>query len=157
MTPSLRWNIVPGSDGIGLSLIGAIDESTDFAALVGQIPNGRLVRIDLSGIERISSVGVRSWINFMEKLMLQEMQVELHGCSVAIVRQLSMISQFRGHGTVRSVFAPYYCADCNTEQLRLIDLHAEVAPQLHKPVACPTCGADLELDEEESLYATLQT
>ena len=156
MTSALRWNVAPGPEAVTISLSGAIDEAADFVALLGQIPAGKMVRIDLSGVERISSVGVRSWINFMDKLMLQEMQVMLDGCSVAIVRQLSMISQFRGHGVVRSVYAPYYCSDCNTEQLRLIDLSIDVGPQLKKPVACPTCGAQLELDEEESLYATLQ-
>lgn len=155
MNASLRWDIVSEADGVRLSLSGTIDESADFVALLGQIPAGRLVKIDLSEVERISSVGVRAWISFIDKLMLQEMQVMLDQCSVAIVRQLSMITQFRGHGVVRSVYAPYYCADCNLEQLRLIDLRGDVMAQLRAPVACPSCGLDLELDEEESLYTVL--
>jgi anti-anti-sigma regulatory factor len=156
VNPTLHWDIVPGADGVALALSGTIDESADFVALLGQLPPAKLVKIDLSQIERISSVGVRSWINFMDKLMLQDMQVTLENCSVAIVRQLGMITQFRGHGVVRSVFAPYYCADCNLEQLRLVDLSGDVTAQLRTPIACPSCGSELELDEEESLYTVLK-
>jgi hypothetical protein len=84
------------------------------------------------------------------------MSVQLDGCSVVIVRQMNMISQFRGHGIVRSAYAPYYCVTCNKEQLRLVDLSAEVGAQLRKAMLCPTCGSSLDLDEEEALYTELQ-
>jgi DNA-directed RNA polymerase subunit RPC12/RpoP len=76
---------------------------------------------------------------------------------VVIVRQMNMISQFRGHGIVRSAYAPYYCATCNKEQLRLIDLGSDVTTQLRKPMLCPTCDSPIELDEEEALYVELQS
>jgi len=153
---TLHWSIVPGAERTAISLVGAIDEWADFDALFNEIPPRSAVSIDLSQIGRISSVGVRIWICFMDKLKLNEMPVQLDGCSVVIVRQLNMILQFRGHSVVRSAYAPYYCARCNKEQLRLIDLSADVGAQLRKPVPCPTCGAELELDEEEALYTELQ-
>jgi anti-anti-sigma regulatory factor len=153
---TLHWSIVPGRDRTAVSLAGAIDEWADFDALFSEIPARSAVTIDLSQISRISSVGVRIWICFIDKLKLHEMPVQLEGCSVVIVRQLNMILQFRGHSIVRSAYAPYYCARCNKEQLRLIDLGIDVATQLHKPLPCPSCGTQLELDEEEALYTELQ-
>jgi DNA-directed RNA polymerase subunit RPC12/RpoP len=67
-----------------------------------------------------------------------------------------MISQFRGHGKVCSAYAPYYCAKCVKEQLRLIDLETDVTAQLRASMPCPTCGTMIELDEEEELYTELQ-
>jgi anti-anti-sigma regulatory factor/DNA-directed RNA polymerase subunit RPC12/RpoP len=156
VSTALHWQVIPGPGRTKISLAGAIDELADLDALFDEIPPRANVSIDLSQVKRISSVGVRVWICFMEKLKQHEMPAELEGCSVVIVRQLNMISQFRGHGVLRSAYAPYYCARCNKEQLRLIDLHADVAAQLHKPMLCPTCGSEIELDEEEALYSELQ-
>jgi anti-anti-sigma regulatory factor/DNA-directed RNA polymerase subunit RPC12/RpoP len=153
----LSWTVVHEAEGPKISLSGPIDEWADFDALLADVPAGPLLIVNLAGVDRISSVGVRVWIQFLDKLKLQDMQVMLDGCSVVIVRQLSMISRFRGHGTVRSVYAPYYCSLCKTEQLRLVNLGLEVAPQLQMPVTCPTCGSSLELDEDEALYTELQT
>ena len=156
MTTSLHCQVIPGPDRTKISLAGAIDEWAELEPVVDSIPARSTVVIDLSQIKRISSVGVRVWIVFMEKLKAHEMPVEIEGCSVVIVRQMNMITQFRGHAAVKSAYAPYYCASCNKEQLRLIDLNAEVTPQLRATMLCPTCGSKLELDEEEALYNELQ-
>lgn len=156
MKATLRWNVVPRDGLTEVSLSGPIDEWTDLDALFDEIPPRAKVSIDLGGVNRISSVGVRVWICFVDKLKAHEVPVEIVHCSVVIVRQINMISQFRGHSIVRSAYAPYYCAKCNKEQLRLIDLSADVLPQLRKPEPCPTCGSQLELDEEEALYTEMQ-
>lgn len=156
MSSVISWQVIPGPGRTKISLSGAIDEWADLDALFEEVPPGAKVSIDLSQVKRISSVGVRVWICFMEKLKQHDMAAELEGCSVVIVRQMNMISQFRGHGIVRSAYAPYYCATCNKEQLRLIDLGSDVTAQLRKPMQCPTCDSLIELDEEEALYVELQ-
>lgn len=156
MTASLHCQVIPGPDRTKISLAGAIDERADLDILVEKIPAHSSVIIDLSQISRISSMGVRVWIVFMEKLRPHVSAVELEGCSVVIVRQMNMITQFRGGATVKSAYAPYYCASCNKEQLRLIDLNTEVTPQLRAMMLCPTCGSKIDLDEEEELYSELQ-
>lgn len=156
MTESFRWKVSPGVEGNELSMAGPVDELTDFDAIFDALPAGQSVRIDLSQVHRISSLGVRGWIVFMDKLKAHERPVQLIGCSVCIVRQMNMISQFRGHGAVRSVHAPYYCASCNKEQLRLIEMNGDIRTQLRQPATCPTCGNSISLDEEEELYTELQ-
>jgi ABC-type transporter Mla MlaB component/DNA-directed RNA polymerase subunit RPC12/RpoP len=152
----LRWNIVRRPEQTEVALLNPLDEWTDFDKLFEELPRDKLLRMDLAQVSRISSAGVRNWILFVDKLREQKMAVQLEGCSVAIVRQMSMISRFRGHGVVRSAYAPYYCTRCNKEQLRLIDLTTDISTQLHKPLPCPTCGNLLDLDEEEQLYTELQ-
>lgn len=156
MSTPLRWTITPGPERTQVALSGSLDEWADLDALFDQLPPRAALALDLAQVRRISSVGVRVWIVFLEKLKAHDMPVQLHGCSVVIVRQLNMISQFRGHGEVRSAYAPYYCARCNKEQLRLIDLGTDVATQLKQPMACPTCGDPIELDEDPGLYLELQ-
>jgi ABC-type transporter Mla MlaB component/DNA-directed RNA polymerase subunit RPC12/RpoP len=154
---SLRWTIVPGAERTEIALAGSLDEWADMDALFDQLPSrSSTLALDLSQVKRISSVGVRVWITFIEKLKQYDIPFEMHGCSVVIVRQLNMISQFRGHGKVCSAYAPYYCAKCVKEQLRLIDLETDVTAQLRESMPCPTCGTMIELDEEEELYTELQ-
>ena len=156
MKVGLRWNIARGPEQTVVTLSGSIDEWTDFDALFEELPRDVLLRIDLAQVNRISSAGVRSWICFVDKVKAHKIALQLEGCSVVIVRQMSMILQFRGHAVVRSVYAPYYCTRCNKEQLRLIDLTSDVSTQLHKPLPCPTCGNLIDLDEEEQIYTELQ-
>lgn len=157
MSNSLRWTIVPHPGRIEIALAGSFDEHSDLDELFDELKRSRkTAAIDLSQVKRISSVGVRVWIVFVDKLKQEDIPFEMHGCSVVIVRQLTMISQFRGHGKVCSAYAPYYCAKCVKEQLRLIDLGANVQAQLKQAMQCPTCGSKIELDEEEELYTELQ-
>lgn len=156
MRAPLCWGIGSGVEGPELSLSGSIDERSDLDALLGELPAGPRVMIDLSKVHRVSSAGVRTWSGFMGQLKLRGLEVAFRDCSPCIVRQLNMNSQFRGHADVRSVYAPYYCVRCNAEQLRLIDLSADVVAQIGVPVACASCGLELRLDEEEALYTQLQ-
>ncbi|HWO26018.1 MAG TPA: hypothetical protein VNO30_45135 [Kofleriaceae bacterium] len=155
---SLSWTIVPHPERTEIALAGSFDESAEakLLSLFEQLPSLATVKLDLSQVKRISSVGVRGWIIFVDKLKGKDIPFEMHRCSVVIVRQLAMISQFRGHGRVYSAYAPYYCAKCVKEQLRLIDLGGNVTEQLRQPMSCPTCGSMIALDEEEELYLELQ-
>ncbi len=155
MSTSLRWEVVPGPERIEVSLSGFIDDQADLDVLLDAIPAGPAVRFGLAQVHRVSSAGVWTWIRFMGKLKARGVEAVFEDCSICIVRQLNMLSQFRGHATVRSVHAPYYCARCNQEHLRVIDLTADVPAQMQAPFACPTCGSVLELDEEEALFTEL--
>jgi anti-anti-sigma regulatory factor len=157
VSAALRWEVHAGAEGPELSLAGQIDERSDLDALLAAIPAGGRVQLGLSQVHRVSSAGALSWSDFMGQLKRRGVQVVLGDCSPCIVRQLNMSSQFQGHASVRSVYAPYYCLHCNEDQLRLIDLSIDVAVQIRAPLPCPTCGLELSLDEEEALYTQLET
>jgi eukaryotic-like serine/threonine-protein kinase len=135
------------------SLAGDITEESDFSTIVNcGTPK---VVLDLADIRRINSTGVREWIKFVTSLAKSGKIFRLERCSVAIVHQLNMISNFRGGGEVRSVLAPYYCPECDHNHLHLVDVSAPTA-KIEATLPCPSCGADMEFDELPDSYLSFR-
>lgn len=142
MDRSLSWNIEDKNGSARVALAGELTENSNLGALADKLRG--VTVFDLAGINRINSPGVREWINFVNALKIP---FSLERCSVPFVNQLNMISNFRGNGEVRSVFAPYYCSNCNREENRLIDKGSNAVKQLEQPMKCPNCGGDMEFDD----------
>jgi anti-anti-sigma regulatory factor len=139
-------------DGVAIRITGAMNEGTDFAqALAGA--NGHVV-VDLSGVERVNSYGVREWIHFLRGLEAKAKRVTLAGVSVVMVRQMNMIPEVRGTAEVTNVFAPYYCPRCEDERTVALPEHAKSAPA-HAP--CPECQAQMDFDDVAEGYFLFQT
>jgi len=112
------------------------------------------IEIDMRGIVRINSCGIRTWVNLITDISSKH-QVSFLDCPPVIVRQFNMISNFGGKGTVKSFRLPYYCAACDKEHDIETDAENYVSehPALDVPKrACPTCGDDLEFDDIEEKY-----
>ena len=108
----LRWQLDQVGGRLTVALVGILDENADLrplAELRGE------VAIDLSGVRRISSTGVREWIDLMRALDGQ-CRVSLVACSPASVTQLNLIANFRGKAQVESFIAPYECGACGAER-----------------------------------------
>ena len=150
---TLTWKLEELPDhGRVIHLSGFITEEADFRPLVG-LDWAAGTKLDLGGIEQINSCGVREWILFVRKLSAAERPFELVRCSPAVVRQLNTISNFRGAGSVSSVLLPYYCAACEQEDLRLLELPDSGAPPpIDEAVACPHCGDTTEFDDLPASY-----
>ena len=151
---SIAIKIERSDEATVVQLSGDITENTDFGGLLSQ-PSAALV-FDLSGIRHINSCGVREWINFVTELKRAGKSLELERCSVPIVNQLNMISNFRGGARVRSIYTPYYCAECDREHPQLMDVSAGVAPAVPE-VACPDCQAAMEFDDLPEAYFAFLT
>jgi hypothetical protein len=93
----------------GFTIEGVLDEGSPqvLNELAAHAALQRGVVLDLGGIKRINSLGVRAWIEFMKKLVGRA--VRFRRCSAAFVEQLNMISDFRGDATIESLLAPYVC------------------------------------------------
>jgi anti-anti-sigma regulatory factor len=146
---SLSVKIENKGDTTLAGLAGEITEDSDFSALLAAA--GKTLVLDLADVKRINSTGVREWINFVSALGKNGRKLVLERCSTPIVQQLNMISNFRGNSTIKSVYAPYYCAECDEPHARLIDLSAPL-PDLDAPFACPSCGTDMEFDDLPDSY-----
>jgi hypothetical protein len=74
--------------------------------------------------------------------------------STPMVMQLNMIANFNGTSRIRSFYAPYYCAACESEQQYLLDVDTHFADrQAEAPeFNCPECNAILEFDDVEEDY-----
>ena len=148
MTTPLTCKIEPGAKGTRALLAGEITEDSDFQPLLQS--GSELLTVDLADVRRINSCGVREWINFVQQLGKRSLVLER--CSVPVVAQLNMITNFVGKGRVESVFAPFFCAACDRQHLELVQT-AGLSPQsaLHE-MSCPTCGAQMELDDLPDTY-----
>jgi ABC-type transporter Mla MlaB component len=144
----LRWQLDQVGERQVVALTGVLDENADLRPL--KVLDGA-VAIDLSGVRRISSTGVREWIDFMRALE-GRCTVSLIRCSPASVTQLNLIANFRGPAQVESFIAPYDCAGCGCECEVLLD--AVGATRGVPPVECPDCGTEMDFAELPERYLT---
>jgi anti-anti-sigma regulatory factor len=141
----VTWEIRTEGDECRLVFRGQLDEHSDFRLLLPQVP--KKVTLDLEGIERINSSGVRQWIDFVDELRLAGVDFVLDRCSLAVVAQLNMVVNFGGKAPVLSLFAPYHCESCDEERLRWLKVHSGIAMELSQTFPCPVCSTPMELDD----------
>jgi len=151
---NLRWKLRGGSGRLVVELLGDFDETADLRELASALCGP--VAIDLGGVRRINSAGVREWIEFVRNLPLVT-DLLLVGCSKVSVAQLNLIENFRGPARVESFWAPYACA-CGNEREILLEATERGAARVGvarvpsaPPVVCE-CGRIMELDELPDRY-----
>ena len=140
--------VVNGKEQLQLS--GVIDEDTDFEELKKE--QGPLY-LNLAGVTGINSLGIRGWVNFWKELSGKE--VFYIECPPVIVRQMNMIPSFSGPAKVVSVFVPYVCENCETEELVLVGQQelASNPPQIKETFPCKKCQqGEMELDGNPKQY-----
>jgi hypothetical protein len=142
------WHVERDEGGVRVTLVGTITEASDFAPILERA-SGR-VRVDLAGIRRINSSGIREWLRFVEALSAAH-EVVLERCPAAFVQQLNMIANMAGGGRVASVFLPYQCASCDASRDVLLALGGG-APVIADSVPCSACGGAMEFDDIQDAY-----
>jgi hypothetical protein len=122
-------------------------------------PSTRRLILDLGGISRINSLGVREWMRFAAAIP-ETVETLLERCPVVFVSQSNMIANFLGRSRVVSFIAPYVCERCDSVADVLLVCAQENVAQLmkHAPARnCEKCGNALTFDElEESYFAFLK-
>ena len=88
---------------------GILDEDSTsvLIRLADAVPAEGPVVLDVAGIRRINSLGVRAWVDFMK--LLRDRKVMFRRCSPSFVDQLNTVIDFRGGAGVESFLAPYVC------------------------------------------------
>ena len=132
---------------------GVIDETFPLTSATPDL-NGLLI-IDLGQVERISSFGVRRWIEFAGKLPASAVSLYVVHAPPVIVDQLNMVEGFSGVARVLTVLAPYSCRSCGEDRLRLVDLQAEsavIAEGRAPEHTCPVCANKLEFADLPSEF-----
>lgn len=140
-----------------LKFSGILDEDNLLVNLISQI-QGQFLLIDLAGLERINSCGVRDWVNWLNQIQALGIKVILLRCSPSVVAQANMVTNFAKDAYVHSFYAPYVDPDSGEEYSKFI-LTEDILKT--RPIQAPKFyldnGTELEFDEfEESYFAFLQ-
>lgn len=138
-------------DVLTLMLAGSIEEGVDFDMLIGPTP--KEVRVNTKSVPRINSVGIKSWIKYFQALQAKKIKFTFVDCSVAIVEQINLISNFTCGGTVESLYVPYLCQKCGAESAASYSVQSIKALNFEIPEAeCPKCGGKAILDDVPDEY-----
>ncbi|XYH97399.1 FIST N-terminal domain-containing protein [Sorangium sp. So ce1128] len=140
-------------DVLVVRLAGRMTEAFKGAALAREL-DGRVL-IDLAGVERITSFGVREWLQMIQAAQPRLRALYLARCSEPVINQLSMIRRFAGGGQVVSFYAPYCCESCGAQFERLIDCAHDASSLAEgKPpeAVCPRCGGAGAFDDDAETY-----
>jgi anti-anti-sigma regulatory factor len=91
-----------------LKFSGTIDEQFSGKAVAATVKPGTLI-LDLADVTKISSFGIREWVDFMNQIGAKVEQLFLIELAPKIVDQLNKVANFAGRGRVVSFYAPYRC------------------------------------------------
>jgi serine/threonine protein kinase len=135
-----------------LDVAGLVDE---LFVSFGDLNGAKTVVLNVGGITRLTSFGVRQWLRAMQELPKSLAQVYLLGCPTFFVDQLNMVLNFGGPAKILTVVAPYTCSACGVESGETIDVLAEqgnLAKGAVPEKECARCGNKLEFDETAESY-----
>jgi hypothetical protein len=150
----LSWTSENTPEGVKIVLAGEISENSEFDLLASSISSP--VTLDLAGIEKVNSPGIREWLEFMSCLTKRRVTVVLERCSFAIVHHLMMISNFKSNAEVRSIYVTYYCDTCDFGHSELVVL-ADNPIELKETISCPKCGSLATFDDVPNDYLSLRS
>ena len=137
-----------------LKFSGTIDEAFDGKKLANSVDSEALV-LDLGGVKKISSFGIREWVDFITAVGVRAKQIVLIECSPKVVDQLNMVANFAGSGRVFSFYAPFRCDYCDSEHRVLLDVAKDFESIKTQKLAerpCPTCREAMYFDDDGSTY-----
>jgi hypothetical protein len=131
-----------------IKLSGAIDETTDFDQQLGKL-EGKL-EINCREIDRINSTGIKSWIRYFQS---GQYEIIFKECSISIIEQINLISNFLVGAVVESLFAPFVCKSCHKELLVLFRVENLKESGFSMPaVKCVQCQGEAVFDDVEEDY-----
>jgi anti-anti-sigma regulatory factor len=133
-----------------LRLAGTIDEQFDGNALLAQVKGGIAI-LDLGGVEKISSFGIREWVDFAAKLSQKTSAVYFVECSPKVIDQCNMVANFTSGAKIVSFFAPYRCDYCDDERRRIVQVDTERDAIRNAKLperVCEACGNPEYFDED---------
>lgn len=131
-----------------LQIAGVVDEHAEFAILDGVTGH---VEVDVRGIRRFNSVGIRFWVDAIRSLGKRADLVFVE-CPPVVIEQLNMIRGFLGHGIVKSFYGSMLCDRCHKNFDHRFTVHECRELDGLPVVSCPTCGRESELDDLEDNY-----
>ncbi|MDB4968940.1 MAG: Serine/threonine kinase family protein [Myxococcales bacterium] len=143
-----------------LKLAGTIDEQFDGKKIASGVKGGVLI-LELADIERISSFGIREWVDFITAVSSKVQGLWFVECAPKVVDQFNMVANFGGTGALVSFYAPYRCDYCDDDRRRLVQVAQEWEElrtgKLPERI-CESCGNAEYFDEDPlTFFSFLQS
>jgi hypothetical protein len=137
-------------------LAGNFDQNTQLDDLLQIQPP---LRLDLSTVEQINSLGIQKFLKFLESWGSKPL--EYHKCSVSFIWATQIMPAIlyhpktETHERVKSLYMPYRCPSCrkthdilaNKEDLKRTD--QGITPPEKK---CADCGGKMYLEDDPGQY-----
>ena len=140
-----------GDDPTVVSLIGALSQNFDPKPILAALAQDKSLVIDMSGIKRIDSTGVREWLHFIRGVDLKKLT--FRNIAPAMVQQIAMVANILPIDRIESLLLPFVCDNCEHELL--LNATCREAVGLAKANRdCPSCGGkgSLAFDDIVDLY-----
>lgn len=144
-----------------LKFSGAINEDFDYASAMDLVisimgKGSKAVVFDMGAVESLNSVGVRSWLLFIQHLQGLH-PAFFYRLNELFVEQASIVPNLLGkRGTkVVMVDLPYICPQCNNRIIRVAKTKAigfDGKKYALPEVSCETCKVPMEFDAVEKEY-----
>jgi len=137
-----------------LKFSGTIDEAFE-GKKVARSAEGDWLVLDLGGVKKISSFGIREWVDFIDAASKRAKSIVLIECAPKVVDQLNMVANFAGGGKVFSFYSPFRCDYCDSEHRVLLQLDKDYEAIKAMKLAerpCPTCKESMYFDEDGTTY-----
>jgi anti-anti-sigma regulatory factor len=137
-----------------LKFAGTIDEAFE-GKKVARSAEGDWLVLDLGGVKKISSFGIREWVDFIDSATKRVKSIVLIECAPKVVDQLNMVANFAGGGKVFSFYAPFRCDYCDSEHKVTLELAKDFETIKSMKLAerpCPSCKESMYFDEDGSTY-----
>ena len=137
-----------------LKFSGTIDESFDGKKL-GRATEGDTLVLDLGGVKKISSFGIREWVDFVSTAGTRTKHLVMIECAPKVVDQLNMVANFAGGGLIFSFYAPFRCDYCDSEHRVLLELSRDFEALKSMKLGerpCPACKDSMYFDDDGSTF-----
>jgi len=151
----LRAKSARGDGFLALRLDGVIDEHNGLAQIGAALGGGDTLLVDLGGIKRLNSVGVRDWVNWLRATRTKFREIVLFDCPAPVMNEVNFVKNFAEGAYITTFAAPLFCARCQKEESRILDTlrirngSGGIAPP---SFACERSDCENALDDDEETY-----
>ncbi len=139
-------------DVVCLRFSGVLDEDFDRHAM--PTSNRPATVLHLGNVDRISSFGIREWVDYIEQLGKRTKKIVLVECSPKVMDQINMVANFAGSGVVYSFKAPFHCDYCEHDEDMLVRVDEEWEAIQRRKITrmCSECGQPASFDGDPVTY-----
>lgn len=147
-----KFSVISSKSGktLYLQMAGRLSEEADLKNI--DVSSAEVIRIDLANLANLSSLGVRSWMQWVNGIDRGK-NITLENCPKVFVNMVNLVhNMVPAHLHIKSIGIPYFCTKCGNSFCENMELTENLPQSLSESKPCANCGADAELDTLPEKY-----